>query len=293
MPKPPAEVHHNISGLSVPEESPKLREALQLMIETVNKSPLPSITSYQKFTKEAHHSVTNEAGKTTDITGLTNLKPSMLSEEGVIGDYEFKHKDKTFCMTIREDHTCGEKYDLASVPEHQTMGSRDDIEGVIAGYTAGVEDEKYISNQTIKKYRLILRPVMITPSLSIKSPRILYFGDFDPSGQDIERNIRDKLQNTFGVPVIVDRIALTREQIDKFQLPPQPAKKSDSRYEEFVKNHGDLAVELDAIPPEDLRELIRDSVNQYFDYEYYEENVLPEQETRQEKLREMVEETIQ
>ena len=108
-----------------------------------------------------------------------------------------------------------------------------------------------------------------------KEPYILYFGDFDPSGQDIERNIRDKLHDTFNVPVNVNRWALTREQIDEFELPPQPAKKADARYESFGKEHGDMAVELDALPPEELRDLIHESVSTYFDNEHYESEVLP------------------
>lgn len=120
------------------------------------------------------------------------------------------------------------------------------------------------------------------------TPAILYFGDFDPSGQDIERNIREKLRQTFDVPVRVERQALTREQIDRFELPPQPAKRTDSRYESFVESHGDMAVELDALPPEELRDLIRRSVDEHFDREHYESEVLPVQERRQERLREMV-----
>jgi hypothetical protein len=96
-------------------------------------------------------------------------------------------------------------------------------------------------------------------------PTILYFGDFDPSGQDIERNIRDKLNDTFGVPVEVERVALTRAQIEERRLPPQPAKRTDARYETFVEEHGDLAVELDALPPEDLRGMVRDAVSERFD----------------------------
>jgi len=103
-----------------------------------------------------------------------------------------------------------------------------------------------------------------------REAHILYFGDFDPSGQDIERNIREKLSVTFGVDVSVERFALTRAQIDKYELPPQPAKTTDARYESFVAEHGDMAVELDALPPARLRELIREAVNDYFDSDVYE-----------------------
>ena len=121
-----------------------------------------------------------------------------------------------------------------------------------------------------------------------RSAKILYFGDYDPSGQDIERNIRDKLSGTFGVDVGVDRYALTRDQIDKFELPPQPAKRTDSRYESFVEEHGDMAVELDALPPDRLRALIREAVETHFDTEVYENHVEPREADEKERLRKKI-----
>jgi len=121
---------------------------------------------------------------------------------------------------------------------------------------------------------------------------ILYFGDFDPSGTDIERNIREKLNDTFHVPVEVERVALNKRQIDEYELPPQPAKSSDVRYEQFVEQHGDMAVELDALPPDDLKQMIRDSVADYFDRVYYEQEVLPNQEER-EQIQERVDDALQ
>lgn len=125
-----------------------------------------------------------------------------------------------------------------------------------------------------------------------KRRHILYFGDYDPSGQDIERNIREKLQETFGVPVTVDRKALTREQIDTFELPPQPAKTSDARYEKFVQEHGDIAVELDALPPDELRSLIRESAEEYFDQDVFDSEVKPRQVSERETIREKLDEVL-
>lgn len=119
----------------------------------------------------------------------------------------------------------------------------------------------------------------------VRSPYILYFGDYDPSGQDIERNIREKLQDTFHVPVTVERCALTRDQIDEFELPPQPAKRADARYEQFVAEHGNIAVELDALPPEELRRLIRESVEAHFDDDVFETEVKPKQKEERETIR--------
>lgn len=122
--------------------------------------------------------------------------------------------------------------------------------------------------------------------------RILYFGDFDPSGQDIERNIRDELHDTFALPAVeVERVALNRAQIDARGLPPQPAKRSDSRYEDFAESHGDMAVELDAIHPRELREMIREEVNDHFDEKVH-ERVLERQAEDSEWIQERVDEVL-
>lgn len=125
-----------------------------------------------------------------------------------------------------------------------------------------------------------------------KDRHIVYFGDHDPSGQDIERHVRETLEGTFGVPVSVERAALNREQIDEHELPPQPAKSSDSRYEDFVEEHGDMAVELDALPPETLRGLIRERVGEHYDEGLYEEHIVPRQESERGDIRDMVEEVL-
>jgi hypothetical protein len=134
--------------------------------------------------------------------------------------------------------------------------------------------------------------VKVPPDGRHRRAHILYFGDFDPSGQDIERNIREKFSETFNVRVNVERIALTREQIDEFELPPQPAKRTDARYESFVEEHGNLAVELDALPPDELRRLIRESVDEYFDESWYQNKVKPKEEEERDHLRERVTEVL-
>ena len=97
---------------------------------------------------------------------------------------------------------------------------------------------------------------------------IIYFGDFDPSGMDIERFVGETLKNDFGIAVNVTRISITREQIDEYNIPPAPAKPSDSRTEAFVAEHGVAwQVELDAIEPRTLQGLIRDAIRVHYDEE--------------------------
>jgi len=95
-----------------------------------------------------------------------------------------------------------------------------------------------------------------------RTARILYFGDFDPSGQDIPRNIRHELEETWGAEVSLDLIALTPEQIAEHNLPPAPAKATDSRTPRFVAQHGVDTVELDALPPDVLSALVRGAIEE-------------------------------
>jgi hypothetical protein len=84
------------------------------------------------------------------------------------------------------------------------------------------------------------------------STTVCYFGDFDPSGEDMVRSLRDRLGFFDCRPEII-KSALTAEDIDAYHLPPDFTKATDSRSAAFVAKHGDVAVELDALPVDVLR----------------------------------------
>lgn len=97
---------------------------------------------------------------------------------------------------------------------------------------------------------------------------ILHFGDHDPSGIDMTRDIEDRLQ-TFGCNVDVRRLALNRDQIDQYNPPPNPAKLSDSRAAAYVELYGRKSWELDALEPQVLVDLVRDAVAELRDDDLY------------------------
>jgi hypothetical protein len=94
---------------------------------------------------------------------------------------------------------------------------------------------------------------------------VLYFGDFDPSGVDIERDLTERLRKYRAGDFNVRRVALTRDQIIKYSLPPMPVKRSDARSDSFVASYGDEAVELDALDPNTLKLLVAQSIASYID----------------------------
>ncbi len=89
---------------------------------------------------------------------------------------------------------------------------------------------------------------------------VLYLGDHDPSGNDMVRDIRDRLEE-FGVPDLeVRKLALTRAQIREFDPPPNPAKITDSRAAAYIAEHGEFSWELDALPPRELNRLVERAI---------------------------------
>ncbi|MCX7428901.1 MAG: hypothetical protein NTW96_25150 [Planctomycetia bacterium] len=89
-----------------------------------------------------------------------------------------------------------------------------------------------------------------------------YFGDLDPSGIDIPRKVeRDIRQFAPDVDLHFECVAVTREQVEQFNLPTRPTKKSDSRAKKFKGE----SVEVDAIPPAALRELVSDCITRHID----------------------------
>lgn len=76
---------------------------------------------------------------------------------------------------------------------------------------------------------------------------VLYFGDFDPSGEDMVRSLRDRLASFTCYPKII-KCALTMDDMRRYNLPPDFAKKTDSRAKKFIERYGDVSVELDALP---------------------------------------------
>lgn len=103
---------------------------------------------------------------------------------------------------------------------------------------------------------------------------LLYAGDFDPSGEDIDRDFIERVEQHLGHYLEVQRIALLPEHIEEYLLPEFPGKETDSRKWQFMAKHGKLVqVELDALDPNDLRALYKNAVDQYFDYDVYQRSL--------------------
>lgn len=99
--------------------------------------------------------------------------------------------------------------------------------------------------------------------------RVLYVGDWDPSGlhmseEDLPRRIRD-----YGGCLSLQRLALNWEDVFSDQLPSFVAetKKHDPRYNWFTKHYGHRCWELDALSPNVLRERLKQAVRDRLDHD--------------------------
>jgi len=119
----------------------------------------------------------------------------------------------------------------------------------------------------------------------VEEVEFIYFGDYDPSGADIERHVGEELSTTFGIDFNIMRKAITRDQIDEYNIPPAPAKQTDSRTAGFEEREGvSWQVELDAIEPKILQSMIEEEIEQYYSAEQAEVRA-KELEKRREKIR--------
>ena len=105
---------------------------------------------------------------------------------------------------------------------------------------------------------------------------VFYLGDHDPSGREIEIDLEVRVRNQLsriredGEEIVLSRLAIHSEDIRRFALPPLRIKPADPRAGQFLVKHGSKCVELDALPPNELRRRIRKAVMKHVDKDSWE-----------------------
>jgi hypothetical protein len=95
---------------------------------------------------------------------------------------------------------------------------------------------------------------------------ISYPSKIHPSGVSIAATVeRELIRRAPDSEIHVERLAVNRGQIEMWNLPTRPTKKSDTRAATFRRQHGTDSVELDAIPPDELRQLVKDAIDSHMD----------------------------
>jgi hypothetical protein len=113
---------------------------------------------------------------------------------------------------------------------------------------------------------------------------VYQLGDHDASGVDAWRAFTERVGGFLGDMVTdwarwveFERLAVTPEQIEWYQLPTRPAKATDSRAAGFAGE----CVEVDALPPSVLRQLVEDAITQHIDPEALRLTRIAEQSERE------------
>jgi hypothetical protein len=115
-------------------------------------------------------------------------------------------------------------------------------------------------------------------SLDVPS-HIYHLGDFDPSGVNAGEKIEETLRELApDAEIFFERIAVTPEQINEWDLPTRPTKSSDTR----SKGFGAISVELDAIEPNRLRAIVQEAIEQHLPTDQFE--VLKAAETSEREI---------
>jgi len=103
---------------------------------------------------------------------------------------------------------------------------------------------------------------------------VIYLGDHDPSGIDMTRDVKERLELfSGGTWIDVKRIALNWDQVEEWKPPENPAKETDSRFAKYAEEFGDSSWELDAVEPAKLAKLLTDTVEKLIDFEKWDKSV--------------------
>jgi len=262
---------------------------------------IPIVKSYGgNITLRALHYQLVAAGMTNDVNHYKKVVSAMTDARwgGLVRFGAFlDHERETLGRTDYEETNVEEKSDLAKrqIKAWATSYSKNRWENQPVYLEVFIEKKALqgVFESPCNKWDVALNPCKGYPSLTFlntirqryrnaidagKEPTILYFGDYDCSGEDIPRSIQENL-GKMGTDVELKRIALMEDQVVKWKLPPAPTKRSDSRSATW---DGLGQVELDAVEPKKIVSLLESAIEKHFDSDLYDELMeMQEEENRE------------
>jgi hypothetical protein len=160
---------------------------------------------------------------------------------------------------------------MQSQPNHiEIVGEKNTISGILEPIAA-----EYCIPMTTGRGYSSLPPRHAMSERFRKSGKykliLLVVSDFDPEGDDIPQSFAHSMRDDFGIESVVPiKVALTYEQTQTMELATDeltPPKTSSSRYKKFARRYGsDVNVyELEAIPPDQLQNMLRRAIESVID----------------------------
>jgi 5S rRNA maturation endonuclease (ribonuclease M5) len=106
--------------------------------------------------------------------------------------------------------------------------------------------------------------------------------DFDPYGRNIAEKVEEELAERSCAEVYVQRVAVTLKQIEELNLPTRPTKQSKRKEPtHYEATHGAISVELDAIPPDELRYIVAEYIERHMNQRRLQQKRMVERQERE------------
>lgn len=203
----------------------------------------------------------------TVVRLLTELRRENVIPYGWIADNtRWMRKPRTWSSLDEALMTTARTYRRAlwqSQPDYvEVWLEKDALAGVIVDETAEY-DAPLMVTRGYPSINFLYEAIAAVESVD-KPTFIYYLGDHDPSGVDIPRVIeRTFRERAPYIGLTFEFLAVTEEQIAQWSLPTRPTKQTDTRARNFTGE----SVEVDAIPPDELRALVREAITSHVDYD--------------------------
>ena len=135
--------------------------------------------------------------------------------------------------------------------------------GTIRGVLAPVLDEYAVGFKVMHGFTSATQVHEAAEDNDGRSLIVLYVGDYDPSGLYMSKeDLPKRIAEYNGDHIVIQRVALTREDVRDLPSFPATDKKKDPRYSWFVDNYGKRCWELDAMDPNDLRDKVEAAIRE-------------------------------
>ena len=118
---------------------------------------------------------------------------------------------------------------------------------------------------------------------------ILHLADHDPSGFDMTKDLINRFGKYGDDSIEIKRIGLNYDQVEKFNLRPNPVKIADPRALSYIGHYGEECWELDALPPNELQSIVEKEIRNYIDQKAWDAK-LEEIEKEREEVRDRIDE---
>lgn len=238
----------------------------QLFYRLVSDETLPNVQSYYRRLS-ARTAEARRTGSFPDLLDRTSRIERAESFDGVadVMDYVVRY-------LFRRDRTEGQPWSIylgvekAGLSQQLNAWFGDEL-GVPILALGGYGSQTFV-DEVRRDIEDFARPAVL-----------IYAGDLDPTGEDIDRDFEHRV----AIFDKVIRVALMPEQVTAFSLPFNPdaavIKKlgDDPRAARFLERHGALVqYEVDALPPDTLRNLYQTALEPFWDSEAHQASLARE-----------------